>query len=319
MAWQEPRERGLQTFITAPTYLMSKLPENITMQEAVTVPTNLVTVLHTLTKDLELEMRWPLSSSDTNANKEEDKGDKKDKGKKQWILVWGAASSVGQYALQVLKYGGYRNVIAVASKRHHQELLALGAAVCFDYGQEGVTDLIRNHVAAAAAASSSDDDADEDAQPTIPLVLDCIGDLEGTLRPLTRLAEKGTKVAVMLPVIIKHATEDEPPEYEIDLTKVLKGEWKDGVVLRGDEFMKYHGQPDIVPALLEQGVVKPNKQRIVEGATLLERAMNALRILRNREQSGEKLVWRVDDKSAQELFPDLFVSNADPTKAETII
>ncbi|KAK3355705.1 chaperonin 10-like protein [Neurospora tetraspora] len=318
MAWEQPRERGFQTFITAPTYLMSKLPENITMQEAVTVSTNLVTVLHTLTKDLELEMRWPLSSSDTNAN-EEDKGDK-DKEKKQWILVWGAASSVGQYALQVLKYGGYRNVIAVASKRHHQELLALGAAVCFDYGQEGVTDLIRNHVA-AAAASSSDDDA------TIPLVLDCIGDLEGTLRPLTRLAEKGTKVAIMLPVIIKHATEDEPPEYEIDVTKVLKGEWKDGVVLRGvrthfythDEFMKYHCQPDIVPALLEQGVVKPNKQRIVEGATLLERATNALRILRNRAQSGEKLVWRVDEKSAQELFPDLFVSKADPTKVETII
>ena len=83
--------------------------------------------------------------------------------------------------------------------------------------------------------------------------------------------------------------------------------------------MKNHAQPDIVPALLAQGVVKPNKQRIVEGTTLLERATNALRILRDRAQSGEKLVWRVDDKSAHELFPDLFASKADPTKTETII
>lgn len=83
--------------------------------------------------------------------------------------------------------------------------------------------------------------------------------------------------------------------------------------------MKNHAQPDIVPAFLEQGVVKPNKQRIVEGATLLERATNALRVLRDRAQSGEKLVWRVDEKSAQDLFPDLLVSKADPTKAETII
>ncbi|CCC06034.1 unnamed protein product [Sordaria macrospora k-hell] len=285
MAWRESRERGFQTFITAPTYLMSKLPKGTTMQEAVTVSTNLVTVLHTFTKDLELEMpQWFVDSSpsSSNAKKHTSKGDKGDK--KQWILVWGAASSVGQYALQVLKNWGYRNVIAVASKRHHQDLLTLGAAVCFDYAQEDVTDLIRSHVVAAAAASSaSSSSPDNDA--AIPLVLDCIGSLEGSLRPLTRLAEKGTKVAVMLPVINKHATEDEPPEYEMDATKVLEGEWKDGVVLRGvrthhytyNEFMKNHAQPDIVPALLEQGVVKPNKQRIVEGATLLERATNALK------------------------------------------
>ena len=210
---------------------MSKLPENgkLTMQEAVTVSTNLVTVLHTLTKDLELKMpRSPLylpstssSSSDAPVAGEDDQYD----AKMELILVWGAASSVGQYALQVLKNWGYTNVIAVASKKHHQELLTLGAAVCFDYQEKDVTEVIRRFVAVAVPPSSS--------SPDIPLVLDCIGDLEGSLRPLTRLAEKGTKVAVMLPVINKHATEDEPPEYEMDATKVLEGEWKEGVILRG--------------------------------------------------------------------------------------
>ncbi|KAK3397495.1 chaperonin 10-like protein [Sordaria brevicollis] len=312
MAWREDRERGFQTFITTPTYLMSRLPEGMTMQEGVTVSTNLVTVLHCLPRDLGVELPWPVTS---DANVEGDKGDKE-----KWILVWGAASSVGQYGLQVLKHWGYRNVIAVASKRHHEELLTLGAKVCFDYGEKGVTESIRDYVLAAASSSG-------DEQPAIPLILDCIGSLEGTLRPLTKLAEKGTKVAVMLPVITKHASEDEAPEYAMDATEVLKGEWKDGVEVRGvrthhypqNEFMKNHCQPDIVPALLEQGVIKPNKQRIVEGATLLERATNALRILRAGAQSGEKLVWRIDEKSAEELFPGVLVLKADPTTAETII
>lgn len=51
--------------------------------------------------------------------------------------------------------------------------------------------------------------------------------------------------------------------------------------------------PDIVPALLAKGIVKPNRQRIVEGRTLLERAQKALDALRRKEVSGERLVWRV--------------------------
>jgi hypothetical protein len=51
-----------------------------------------------------------------------------------------------------------------------------------------------------------------------------------------------------------------------------------------------------VPALLEQGVVEPNKLRVVEGKTLLERAQRALDLLREQAVSGERLVWRVAEK-----------------------
>ena len=60
-----------------------------------------------------------------------------------------------------------------------------------------------------------------------------------------------------------------------------------------NEFFKEHLQPEIMPALLEAGVVKPNKQKIVEGASLLERAQKAIDMLRRKEVSGERLVWRV--------------------------
>jgi len=48
-----------------------------------------------------------------------------------------------------------------------------------------------------------------------------------------------------------------------------------------------------MPTLLAEGVVKPNKQKVIEGDTLLERAQKAMDTLRRKEVSGEKLVWRV--------------------------
>lgn len=60
-----------------------------------------------------------------------------------------------------------------------------------------------------------------------------------------------------------------------------------------NELFKEHLQPTIMPKLLAGGVVKPNRQRIIEGATILERAQNAMDTLRRKEVSGERLVWRV--------------------------
>lgn len=57
-------------------------------------------------------------------------------------------------------------------------------------------------------------------------------------------------------------------------------------------------QCEIIPSLLEQKVVRPNPQRIVEGDTLLERAQDAIVLLRNKAVSGERLVWRVSENEA---------------------
>jgi hypothetical protein len=62
-----------------------------------------------------------------------------------------------------------------------------------------------------------------------------------------------------------------------------------------NEFFKYHLQPEIMPTMLERGIVKPNAQKIIEGKTMLERAQKAMDALRRQEASGERLVWRVSD------------------------
>lgn len=275
-SWASQQQRPQQEYITIPAYLAGRVPEGLSMQEAVTVPSNFVTAVHTIVADLGLALPWPVPTGwtpDVNARDAP-------------ILVWGAASSVGQYALQVLKSWGYRNVMGVASTRHHAALKELGASVCFDYGQKDVVEQI--------FAKESN----------IPYIIDCIGSVEGTLTPLSRIAGSGSKVAIMLPVIVAHASSTDVPEYEMDVSKVLVGQWKQGVELRGvrthfytgNEFFKYHLQTVIMPEMFSRGLIQPNKQRLVEGKTLLERAEKALALLRDRQVSGEKLVWRVAEE-----------------------
>lgn len=51
----------------------------------------------------------------------------------------------------------------------------------------------------------------------------------------------------------------------------------------------------IMPTLLAEGIVKPNKVKIVEGKTMLHRAQAAIDMLRRKEVSGERLVWRISE------------------------
>jgi NADPH:quinone reductase-like Zn-dependent oxidoreductase len=122
--FRSPREKGFQAYITTDQYMTSRLPKNLTLREAVAVPTNLVTAFHTITADLELPLPWPVPVPSSGWQPELSQTP---------ILVWGAASSVGLYTLQVLRHWGYRNVIAVASSKHHEMLKGAeyGAAACF--------------------------------------------------------------------------------------------------------------------------------------------------------------------------------------------
>lgn len=193
--------------MTVPAYLVSKIPAGMAPQAAVTVPVNLVTVFHSLTKDLGLALPWPKPEGWTPEHAGEN------------VLVWGASGSVGVYAVQVLRHWGYKRILAVASGRQHEYLKSLGATACFDYTKASVVEDIKAYA--------------ETSGGKVPFVLDCIGSLNGTLAPLTKIATPGAIVAVMMPVIVKDATAAEAPEYEGDATKCWAGEWADGVEVRG--------------------------------------------------------------------------------------
>lgn len=204
--WRSQQEKAHQTYATAPENVLGIIPDGITMQEAVTLPNNFVTAYHTLVTDLDLTLPWPKPSDYVPQHADDP------------ILVWGGSSSVGQYALQILKYFGYRQLLATSSPKHHDLLRSYGATQVFDYNDA--------NIAQAILASST-----RSREPTIPFMLDCIGSQNGSVRPLARIAQSGAKVAVLLPVIIRDATETEAPEYTFDVPG--SADWVQGVVAIG--------------------------------------------------------------------------------------
>ena len=173
-----------------------------------TVPTNFITVFHVMLTDLHLPAPWPKPDGYVPPRADEA------------ILVWGAASSVGQYTLQILRFYGYRNLIATASPANHQRLRELGATEVYDYRSPTIVDDI------LGAHPSKDGVA-----PAIPMIIDCIGSVPGSVRHIVKLAQRGSVAALMLPAILKHASQDQVPEYAMDFTPLA--DWAEGVVVRG--------------------------------------------------------------------------------------
>ncbi|KAJ8127605.1 hypothetical protein O1611_g6030 [Lasiodiplodia mahajangana] len=256
-----PKRSTHQEYSVAPEWMYGKIPEGLSLEEAATVPANLVTAFNTIATDLKLPTPWPKPDGYQPPRADER------------ILIWGAASSVGLYTIQVLKYYGYRHIVATASPKHHTYLKELGASEVYDYRRPTVVDeLLRG--------------AQGSEGPAFPLIVDCIGSQEGTLAPISKVAQGGSTVAVMLPVILKHARKDTAPEYSMDATASVV--WARGVNVAGvrthfyfrNEMFREKLQTEIIPTLLAQGIVQPNRYRVIEGATLLERAKRALDVMR---------------------------------------
>lgn len=220
--WRNPQEKAHQEFCTTNEWLFAKvqlhqripcerpadedtekLPEGFKLQEAVTLPNNFVTVFHSITADLGIETPWPKPA------------DYQPRDHDQLILIWGGASSVGMYALQILRYFGYTSLIAVASRKHHEKLRSLGAKWTFDYNDSNVVAEITN--AAATTGSNAG----------IPKILDCIASQQGSLKLISKIAKSGSKVAALLPVIVRDSSETEDPIYAMDVDKAA--EWEEGV------------------------------------------------------------------------------------------
>jgi NADPH:quinone reductase-like Zn-dependent oxidoreductase len=188
------------------------LPEGFTLSEAVTLPNNFVTVFHALTTDLGIETPWPKPEGYVPESAD------------QPILIWGGSSSVGQFALQILRYYGYTKVLATASRKHHEKLRSLGAKTVFDYNDRDVVASIIH----------------DGGEVRIPLVLDCIGSKNGSIAPVSKIAKTGAKVAILLPVVLRDSSETEDPLYEMDVNAAA--EWENGVDARG---VRTHSYTDV--------------------------------------------------------------------------
>ncbi|KAB8360963.1 hypothetical protein FH972_024695 [Carpinus fangiana] len=279
--FQDQQTRAYQLYVTISAHMCGKIPSNVTPQEAVTVPDSLITAVHTLSYSLRLPLQWPVPASPSPSTKTP-------------ILVWGGSSSSGHAILQVLKHWGYTNIIATSSPQHHELLKVLGATKVFDYRDEKIVENIKN----AGRSLSGNTQG-----PAVPLIVDSIGSVSGSLAPISAIASTGTRVAVLLPVLIRAPSVKGPPEYAMDVKLMAK--WQDGVEVEGvrthfymeNEALKERLQSEMLPELVRTGAIRPIRQRLITGSTMLERAESALQAWREGV-SGERLVWRVSGEGS---------------------
>ena len=126
-------------------------------------------------------------------------------------VICGGSSSAGQYTLQILRYYGYSNTVATVSPRNFDLVKACGAAHVVDYN-----------------SSTWQHDVLKAAGGKIDLVVDCIGSLDASVKPVAAsLVSKPAKVAVLLPVIVRDASDDVEPIYTFDVAG--SADWPEGV------------------------------------------------------------------------------------------
>lgn len=99
------------------------LPDNLSFEEGAALPLGVMTALTAWTTiGISLDTRYAVAD-------------------KQAVLIWGASSSTGTYAVQTAKTLGFR-VYATASARHHERMKKLGADAVFDYADSDVVEQI---------------------------------------------------------------------------------------------------------------------------------------------------------------------------------
>ncbi|KAE8379853.1 chaperonin 10-like protein, partial [Aspergillus bertholletiae] len=269
------KEKSQQIYVTAPEHLFGKVPSHVPLPAAATIPTNFSTAFVALSDKLGLELPWPRPSNFSTPNHQAP------------ILIWGAASSVGQYAVQILRHWGYTNIIATASPKHHQKIKGYGAKHVIDYQDPNVTDTIRKIL--------------NTESPGVPVrVFDSVTSKLGSLQHIAAIATiPGSIAAAVLPVIVRAPSHKDGVELSADIAG--EASWAPDVqvhsiivyTFEANTFLKDHLLPDIIPTLLDSGAIEPNKYREIQGDSLLQRASTALDTLRTGTVSGERLVWKV--------------------------
>jgi NADPH:quinone reductase-like Zn-dependent oxidoreductase len=142
------------------------IPDGWSFEEAAQLGVGPLTALQCLHETLELPS--PFEAKDLGSSQ-------------RTILIWGGASSVGQYAIQFAKLGGLR-VLTTASPKNFGLVRGLGADEVFDYRDEDVVQKIR--------ASTGN---------ALEIAIDTISEGKTPEQVTSAIGDKGGKVAIILP------------------------------------------------------------------------------------------------------------------------
>jgi NADPH:quinone reductase-like Zn-dependent oxidoreductase len=198
------------------------------------------------------------------------------------ILIYGGSSSVGKYAIQLAKAGGYK-VIALASPKNHALLKELGADETVDYNDaswpEKVSQLTKGE---------------------LKLALDCIVEEGTTVNTAKALSKQGGKIVTLLP---PQKAEDEiknlNSNIQVEMTLIYT------VFGRSFSFANFGEFPaseedkafwvktlKALPEMIKKGIVKPNKVTTLEGG--LDGILAGFKRHAEGGVSAEKLCYKLN-------------------------
>ncbi|KAF8955135.1 chaperonin 10-like protein [Flammula alnicola] len=266
------RNRSLQEYCIQPRAAVAKIPHSLSLEQAATIPDNFVTTFYALFLRLGLPVPSKFPDTDPPLSMSP-------------ILIYGAGSTTGQYAIQHLHLAGYRNIIATASQHHHDYLRSLGATNVFDYHSSTLV----NDIAQLVGGDGK-----------VPLALDCIA-TTSTLEVLTKIMSQPSKLAILLPVkegskltgALEDALYPDVPKDKVQFPEGVEILRIQAHLYIQDEYLKNNLMPKILPHLLEHGYIRGNKVRLLDEGSLKERVATALDLHRQNKVSGDKVVVKI--------------------------
>ncbi|KAJ7591663.1 dehydrogenase [Mycena floridula] len=190
------------------------------------------------------------------------------------ILIWGGASAVGQYALQLAKLSGLQ-VIATSSPKNHELLKSLGADAVFDYRDPNVAQTIRDFTG-----------------DKLTHAVDCIAE-KGTPKLVgDSMGSNGGKVASVLIA----STDRENVESEFGLVFTLLGKemtYPYPIAANAEHYELGRKLGKILSDLLAAGKLKTTPVKLVPNG--LADVQEWIEYQKEGKVSAEKITYRISD------------------------
>ncbi|KAF4890770.1 Zinc-type alcohol dehydrogenase-like protein [Colletotrichum fructicola] len=247
---------GYSEYTVADNDISFRVPKNISLEEAVTLP------LASMTSWLALFSKDCLAIP-------------RDGGKDTSVLIWGGSSSVGLYAIQIAVLHGFK-VITTCSPRHFDLVKSLGAKHAFDYHDDDVVESIKQ--AAPGLKYVFDTIGNKSSSGLASRAIDESGGL-CTVRPGKANTEDVTKQTKVTDVLVWTAFLKDHrygsfhwPAHEADHKL-------------GTEFFEK------LPGWVEEGKIKPNKAKVIPGG--LDGVSKGFQEYRDGNISATKLVYKL--------------------------
>ncbi|KAF9465715.1 dehydrogenase [Collybia nuda] len=190
------------------------------------------------------------------------------------FLVWGGASAVGQWAVQLAKQSGLQ-VIATASPKNHELLKSLGADAVFDYRDPDVSKKIR-----------------EFSGDKLAHAVDTIAEGDTTAQVCASFGSKGGYAALLLPA--KSTREDVKAEFSLVYTlfgKAFESPLPYPAIPEHYELGKKFGV--LLSTLLRDKRLKTTPLKLVPNG--LADVEKWIQYQKDKKVSAEKITYRISD------------------------